>query len=178
GLTFLNEIVNHEGILKASKILDRLRTNIIRSMSHKDEVDQARDGMDVTLVVIDPQLDILEYAGAYNPLVIVRNGELIEYKADKMPIGKHEGEEGLFTNHKIQLEDRDMIYLYSDGFADQFGGEKGSKYKAWPFKRLLSRISGEPAKTQLSLLEMELKTWTGREDQVDDILVMGIRYLK
>ncbi|TFH21623.1 MAG: hypothetical protein E4H10_15070, partial [Bacteroidia bacterium] len=178
GLTFLNEIVNHEGILKASKILDRLRTNIIRSMSHKDEVDQARDGMDVALAVIDSQLDILEYAGAFNPLVILRNGELIEYKADKMPIGKYVGEEGPFNNHKIQLEHGDMIYLYSDGFPDQFGGGKGSKYKARPFKRLLTRISAEPVNTQLNLLEMELKSWMGQEDQVDDILVMGIRYIK
>jgi len=178
GLTFLNEIVNHDGILKASRILDRLRVNIIRSMSHKDEADQARDGMDVALVVIDPQLDILEYAGAFNPLVIMRRGELIEYKADKMPIGKYVGEEGTFTNHKIQLEHGDMIYLYSDGFPDQFGGEKGSKYKARPFKRLLTRISEEPVSSQLNLLEMELKSWMGQEDQVDDILVMGIRYLK
>ena len=178
GLTFLNEIVNHEGIVKASRILDRLRMNIIRSMSHKDEAEQARDGMDVALVVIDSQLDILEYAGAFNPLVILRKGELIEYKADKMPIGKHVGEEGPFTNHKIQLEQGDMIYLYSDGFPDQFGGEKGSKYKARPFKRLLTRISDEPANTQLDLLEMEFNSWKGKEDQVDDVLVMGIRYVK
>ncbi len=178
GLTFLNEIVNHEGILKASRILDRLRINIIRSMSHKDEADQASDGMDMALVVIDPQLDILEYAGAFNPLLILRKGELIEYKADKMPIGKWVGEEGLFTNHKILLEQGDMIYLYSDGFPDQFGGEKGSKYKARPFKKLLTRISTEPAHTQLNLLEKELRSWMGEEDQVDDILVMGIRYVK
>jgi ligand-binding sensor domain-containing protein/serine phosphatase RsbU (regulator of sigma subunit) len=178
GLTFLNEIVNHDGILKASRILDRLRVNIIRSMSHRDEVDQARDGMDVALVVIDPQLDILEYAGAFNPLVILREGELIEYKADKMPIGKYVGEEGPFTNHKIQLEHEDMVYLYSDGFSDQFGGERGSKYKAKPFKRLLTRISTEPVKTQLDLLETEFNSWMGSEDQVDDVLIMGIRYFK
>jgi len=178
GLTFLNEIVNHDGILKASSILDRLRVNIIRSMSHKDEADQASDGMDVALVVIDPQLDILEYAGAFNSLIILRKGEIIEYKADKMPIGKYVGEEGLFTNHKIQLEEGDMIYLYSDGFPDQFGGEKGSKYKARPFKKLLTRISDESARTQLNHLEKELKSWMGEEEQVDDILVMGIRYIK
>jgi ligand-binding sensor domain-containing protein/serine phosphatase RsbU (regulator of sigma subunit) len=178
GLTFLNEIVNHEGILKASRILDRLRINIIRSMSHKDEAEQASDGMDMALVVIDPQLDILEYAGAFNPLLILRKGELIEYKADKMPIGKWVGEEGLFTNHKILLEQGDMIYLYSDGFPDQFGGEKGAKYKARPFKKFLTRISTEPAHSQLNLLEQELESWMGREDQVDDILVMGIRYVK
>ncbi len=178
GLTFLNEIVNHEGILKASRILDRLRMNIIRSMSHKDEAEQARDGMDVALVVIDSQLDILEYAGAFNPLLILRNGELIEYKADKMPIGKHVGEEGPFTNHKIQLEDGDMIYLYSDGFPDQFGGEKGSKYKARPFKRFLTQIGEESAKSQLKQLETEFNTWKGNEEQVDDVLVMGIKYIK
>jgi len=178
GLTFLNEIVNHDGILKASRILDRLRVNIIRSMSHKDETEMARDGMDVALVVIDSQLDILEYSGAFNSLLIVRNGELLEYKADKMPIGMYVGEEGPFTNHKIQLEVDDMIYMYSDGFPDQFGGEKGSKYKARPFKRLLTGMSDKPAKTQLSLLKSELTSWMGTEDQVDDILVMGIRYTK
>jgi len=178
GLTFLNEIVNKDGILKASEILNRLRVYIIKSMSHKDEASQARDGMDLSLVVIDRQLKMIEYAGAYNPLLILRKGEMIEYKADKMPIGKHVGEEGPFTNHKIQLEDNDMIYLFSDGFPDQFGGERGSKYKARPFKRLLQRISTEPVDSQAELLETELNTWMGKTEQVDDILVMGIRYNK
>ena len=179
GLTYLNEIVNKDEILKAGEILDRLRTYIIRSMSHKhEEENQGRDGMDLSMIVIDKQLNMLEYAGAYNPLVIFRNGEMIEYKADKMPVGKHVGEEGPFTNHKIDLKDQDMIYLFSDGFPDQFGGEKGSKYKAKPFKRLLQRISSEPVDSQLNLLELELKTWMGSEEQLDDILIMGIRYSK
>ncbi len=179
GLTFLNEIVNKDGILKAGKILDQLRSSIIRSMSHRyEDAEQARDGMDLSLVVVDRQLGMLEYAGAYNPLLLVRQGELIEYKADKMPIGKHVGEEGPFTNHRIDLQEGDMIYLYSDGFADQFGGKKGSKYKARPFKRLLQRISDEPVKQQHQILEQELTGWMdgGRYEQVDDILVMGIRY--
>jgi len=178
GLTFLNEIVNHEGVLRASAILNRLRSNIIRAMSHKDEAEQAKDGMDLALVVIDPQLDMLEFAGAYSPLILVRKGELIEYKGDNMPVGKHIVEERPFTNHRVQLEDQDMIYLYSDGFPDQFGGEKGGKYKARPFKNLLTRISGEPVQEQAGLLESELKSWMGEEPQVDDILVTGIRYLK
>lgn len=179
GLTFLNEIVNKDEIMKAGEILNRLRTYIIRSMSHKHEEEkQGRDGMDLSMIVIDKQLNMLEYAGAYNPLVIVRNGEIIEYKADKMPIGKHVGEEGPFTNHKIDLIDQDMIYLFSDGFPDQFGGEKGSKFKTKPFKRLLQRISTEPVNSQSKLLESELKSWMGMEEQVDDILIMGIRYNK
>ncbi|MDF1574226.1 MAG: two-component regulator propeller domain-containing protein [Bacteroidales bacterium] len=178
GLTFLNEIVNHEGVLKASEILNRLRSNIIRAMSHKDEAEQAKDGMDLALVVIDPQLDMLEFAGAYNPMILIRKGELIEYKGDNMPVGKHIVEERSFTNHRVQLEDRDMIYLYSDGFPDQFGGEKVGKYKARPFKNLLIRISSEVVRKQAGTLENELRNWMGEEPQVDDILVIGIRYLK
>jgi ligand-binding sensor domain-containing protein/serine phosphatase RsbU (regulator of sigma subunit) len=178
GLTYLNEIVNHEGVLKASEILNRLRRNIIRSMSHKDEAEQAKDGMDIALVVIDRQLGMLEFAGAYNPLILVRNGELIEYKGDKMPVGMHIGEDAPFTNQRVQLEQNDMIYLYSDGFPDQFGGEKGGKYKARPFKDFLTRISTEPVQQQASLMESELKSWMGNEPQVDDILVIGIHYLK
>ena len=174
GLTFLNEIVNKDEILKASEILNRLRTYIINAMSHKDS--QARDGMDVSMVVIDKELNMMEYAGAYNPLVIIRKGELIEYKADKMPIGRHVGEEGSFTNHKVLLQDQDMVYLFSDGFPDQFGGEKGSKYKVRPFKRLLQRISPEATDKQEEILEHELKSWMGKTEQLDDILVMGIRY--
>lgn len=178
GLTFLNEIVNHEGVLKSSEILNRLRKNIIRSMSHKDEADQAKDGMDLSLVVIDQQLGMLDFAGAYNPLVLVRNEELIEYKGDKMPVGKHIVEEKPFTSNKIELEHNDMIYLYSDGFPDQFGGPKGGKFKSRPFKQLLTRISTETVKGQHGILESELKSWMGQEPQVDDILIIGIRYLK
>jgi serine phosphatase RsbU (regulator of sigma subunit) len=138
----------------------------------------AKDGMDLALVVIDRQLDMLEFAGAYNPMILVRNKELTEYKGDKMPIGMHIGGEQSFSSCRVQLEHGDMIYLYSDGYPDQFGGEKGGKYKARPFKNYLTRISGEPVKKQAALLETELLNWMGDEPQVDDILITGIRYLK
>ncbi|MCP4313210.1 MAG: SpoIIE family protein phosphatase [Bacteroidetes bacterium] len=174
GLTFLNEIVNKDEILKAAEILDRLRSYIINAMSHKDS--QAKDGMDLSLIVLDRQLSLMDYAGAYNPLIMIRNGEMLEYKADKMPVGKHVGEEPPFSNHRIQLQKGDVIYLFSDGFPDQFGGEKGGKYKSRHFKRLLQSISSEPMIRQEELLEKELKEWMGDNEQVDDILVMGIRY--
>jgi len=174
GLTFLNEIINKDEILKASEILDQLRNYIINAMAHKDS--QAMDGMDLSLVVIDRQLNLLEYAGAYNPLILIRDDEVIEYKADKMPVGKHVVEEHPFTNHRIQLQKGDVIYMYSDGYPDQFGGEKGGKYKARPFRRLLQRISGESMEVQHELLEVELNDWMRDEEQVDDILVMGIRF--
>jgi len=178
GLTFLNEIVNHEGVLKASEILNRLRSNIILALSHKEEAEQARDGMDLGLVVLDRQLHMLEFAGAYNPMILVRRGEVMEFKGDKMPVGMHVGEEQPFTSQRVSLEDGDMIYLFSDGFPDQFGGEKGGKYKARPFKNLLAAISAEPVEKQIEMLDTELKTWMGKEPQVDDILVLGIRYIK
>ncbi len=174
GLTFLNEIVNRDGILKAGEIVDRLRTYIIRAMSHKDE--QAKDGMDLALLVIDRKLKILEFAGAYNPLIIIRKGELMEFKGDKMPVGKHVGEERPFTSQRINLEDGDLIYIFSDGFPDQFGGIKGGKYKSRPFRRLLEQISGEDMEMQEELLRKELDDWMGAEEQVDDILIMGMRF--
>ncbi len=177
GLTFLNEIVNKDGILKASEILNRLRVSIMKSMSHRGGTDQAWDGMDLSLVIINRKLNMLEFAGAYNPLILSRNSEIIEYKGDKMPVGKHVGEEKPFTNHRVPLLAGDMLYLFSDGFPDQFGGEKGSKYKARAFKRFLSGISEEPVDKQSELLEQELHRWMGNTPQVDDILVMGIRYV-
>lgn len=178
GMTFLNEIVNHEGVLKASEILNRLRSDIIRALSHKEEAEQARDGMDLGLVVLDRQLSMLEFAGAYNPMILVRRGEIMEFRGDKMPVGMHVGEEQPFTSQRVSLEHKDMIYLFSDGFPDQFGGEKGGKYKARPFKNLLAAISNEPVEKQLEMLDTELKNWMGKEPQVDDILVLGIRYMK
>ncbi len=174
GLTFLNEIVNKDEILKASEILDRLRNYIINAMSHTDS--QTMDGMDISLVVLDRQLNIMEYSGAYNPLIMIRDGEIIEYKADKMPVGKHVGEVRPFSNHRIQLQNGDVFYLFSDGFPDQFGGENGGKYKSRPFRQLLQTISTEPMEMQHELLEKELLEWMKDVDQVDDILVMGIRY--
>jgi len=110
-----------------------------------------------------------------NPLVIIRDGEIIEFKADKMPIGKHVTETQPFTNHIVELKSNDVIYMFSDGYPDQFGGEKGSKYKSIPFKRMLQRISTETLSSQRDILDNELMEWMGVHDQVDDILVMGMR---
>ncbi len=174
GLTFLNEIVNKDEILKASEILNRLRSYIINALSHKDS--QGMDGMDISLVVLDRGLNTMEYAGAYNPLILIRQGEVLEYKADKMPVGKHVVDLGPFTNKRIALEKGDVFYLFSDGFPDQFGGEKGGKYKMRPFRLLLERISRKPMEEQHRILEEELNDWMKDVEQVDDILVMGIRY--
>jgi serine phosphatase RsbU (regulator of sigma subunit) len=176
GLTFLHEIVNKDGIVQANEILHRLRSYIIRALSAKDDQSETRDGMDLSLVVFDPEKQGLEFAGAYNPVVLVREGELIVYKGDKMPIGTHFGEAGPFTNHRIELKNRDMVYMFSDGFQDQFGGEKGSKYKSKHLYNFLRTIGTETVEVQLSRLEQEFVNWKGSEEQVDDVLVIGIRF--
>lgn len=176
GLTFLHEIVNKDGIVQANEILNRLRSYIIRALSKKDELSETRDGMDLSLVVIDREKQSLEFAGAYNPLVLVRDGQVLVTKGDKMPIGKHFGEEGPFTNHLIDLKNRDMIYMFSDGFQDQFGGEKDSKYKSKPLLSFLHNISTESVENQLSRLDEEFLAWKGKTEQVDDVIILGIRY--
>ncbi len=176
GLTFLNEIVNKDGITHADDILNRLRSYIITALSNQSDSGETRDGMDMALVVIDRDKNQMEFAGAYNPLILIRDGEMIEYKANKMPIGTHVGPEKAFSNFVIPLKKDDMVYLFSDGFQDQFGGERDAKYKSKPFKRLLHKISSEPAEVQAELLDSELEAWKGDTEQVDDIIILGMRY--
>jgi serine phosphatase RsbU (regulator of sigma subunit) len=118
----------------------------------------------------------LQYAGAYNPLCLVRAGTLIEYKADKMPVGIYvAGKEKDFTNHLIPMQKDDMLYLFSDGYYDQFGGEDNAKFKSKPFKQLLTELSVLPVERQNELLIETHNRWKGDRIQLDDILVIGIR---
>nr|HQH41893.1 SpoIIE family protein phosphatase [Bacteroidales bacterium] len=173
GVTLLNEIVNKEDTFQASLILDKLRENVKSTLSQTGKEDEAKDGMDIALCVADTQNKILQFAGANNPLYILREGELIEYKGDNMPIGIHAGEERPFTNHIIEVQSDDKFYIFSDGFADQFGGPEGSKFKTKPFKRLLQQIYTYPMEKQHEILFDTFLQWKGNLDQVDDVLVIG-----
>jgi serine phosphatase RsbU (regulator of sigma subunit) len=118
----------------------------------------------------------MQFAGAFNPIYVVRNHALIEYQGDKMPVGIGSEQERPFTNHRLVLEEGDMIYLFSDGFADQFGGKDGKKFKYRPFRELLSEISELPAKEQKIHLQQTFDSWKGNLKQLDDVLVFGFRY--
>jgi serine phosphatase RsbU (regulator of sigma subunit) len=118
---------------------------------------------------------VLEFAGAYNPLFLIREGELIQYKADRMPIGYHE-KSIAFSTHKINIRKEDTIYLFSDGFPDQFGGMMNKKFTSKKFKQLLMEHSKLSMPEQLKLLETALDDWQGENEQIDDILVLGIRF--
>jgi len=181
GISFLNEIVNKEEILQANIILNRLRQNVKRSLRQTGKENEAKDGMDIAICIIDLDEMELQFAGAYNPLYLLRNGEISRVKADRMPIGIYLREKDSFTNNIVEIKKGDYLYIFSDGYVDQFGGPTDDKIKSEKFKSLLlenHKKSPEEQKTQLvKFLDewMAYKDKTGRTyKQVDDILVIGI----
>lgn len=175
GIALLNEIVSH-GIVQPHEILNRLKREIIKSLHQRGLEGEAKDGMDIAVCVFDFQNRQLQYAGAYNPLVMIRNNEINQYKANKMPVGIYFYDKGSFKSHQISLQKGDVFYIFSDGFSDQFGGEKGSKFKSRNFKKLLREIHLLPMNEQKNKLQNSLTTWRGKYNQLDDILVVGIKY--
>jgi len=175
GNAFLDDIVNNGNFNDAAEILNLLRNEIINTLKQKGTTGEARDGMDISLSIIDPKNSYIDFAGANNPLYLVRNGEMIRYPADKMPIGIHFVTAQPFTNHNIKIVSNDVIYMFSDGYADQFGGPKGRKLMYKPFQEILLRIHMLPMNEQKEILEAEFEKWKGDFEQVDDVLVMGIR---
>ncbi|PLX15454.1 MAG: hypothetical protein C0597_08870 [Marinilabiliales bacterium] len=175
GFALLNEIVNKETELKANIILNQLRDEVKKSLHQTGKEDEAKDGMDIALCVIDPERLTLQYSGAYNPLYLIRNNELISLKADRMPIGIHIIEKESFTNHEINFQKGDIIYIFTDGYVDQFGGPKASKFRKTPFKEMLISIKDKEMDEQKKILDSEFEKWKGNRDQIDDVLVMGIK---
>ena len=177
GVGFLNEIVAEGGLVEANLILDKLKEKIIHSLSQKGVDTQSKDGMDIALCVLDKSTNKLQYAGAYNPLYIVRNNELTEFKATKQPIGKLDLEVKPFEKQEIEVKNGDWLYTFSDGFIDQFGGVKNKRFGSKRFKELLISSSGQNANLQKMALNLTLKDWmnSGAEQQVDDICVVGVK---
>ncbi len=175
GISTLQEIIANNRNFKANTVLNLLREKIMTTLHQTGKVGEAADGMDIAFCVIDKDKKVLQYSGAYNPLFIIQGGELKEYKADRMPIGIHYGEPVPFTNYVINVSKGDTIYIFSDGFADQFGGPEGSKYKKSNLKKLLSDVYYRPMTEQRNIIEAEFNAWRGSGDQIDDVTVMGIR---
>ena len=177
GYNSLNKIVNERHITKASAILDQLNEEVYKTLHVQSKDRDVKDGMDLALIVYDSVTRELQYAGANNPLYIVRKGELTEIKADRFPIGMLSVDtERKYTNHVLQIEEGDMTYIFSDGYADQFGGKEGKKFKSRQLKQLFLKISGLTMQEQKKILEETLIAWMGREEQIDDILIIGTRY--
>lgn len=175
GTAFLNEIINKNDITHSELILDQLRERVISSL-HQDiqnNIEYSRDGMDISVCIIDIIDYTLEYSGANNPIYIIRNKELIELKADKIPIGIHEFWNEPFTSQKIDLIPGDTIYMFSDGFADQFGGKNGKKLKYKNFKEILLGLDSVAIEERSIILNQKFEDWKGFNDQIDDVLVLG-----
>lgn len=173
----LNAAVKEDKLTTPSFILDRLSQGVSDTLSQTtDEEAGIKDGMDIALVSIDYENMILEYAGAYNPLYVFRDGKLLETKGDKFPIGisidnalRH------FKNHQFKLQKGDCVYIFSDGYPDQFGGPKGKKYKYEQFRQLLFGMHTLPMEEQKTIMENDFLEWMGELVQLDDVLVIGMR---
>jgi len=173
GVSFLNQIISKHGRLEAGEMLNHLRELIMTTLSQKES--ESKDGMDIALCILNKKTKELHFAGAFNPLFLIRNGELIETKGDRMPIGIYGGMETDFTNHKMKLRKGDCLYIFSDGFPDQIGGERGKKYLTKKFKEFLMENHARPMKEQHKVLHNRITEWMGDFEQVDDILLIGIR---
>ena len=174
GNSFLNEIVIENRIYKADEILNRLRAKVIQALEQKGMTEQ-KDGMDIALCVWNKVDNTLEFAGANNAACIVRKKELIELKPDKMPIGSYVTDSQKFTLTQYKLQPNDIIYLSSDGYPDQFGGKNGKKFKYRQMEELLTTNSEKPMAQQKEILDTSFTAWKGDLEQIDDVLVIGIK---
>jgi tetratricopeptide (TPR) repeat protein len=168
----LNRAVKEFGITDPGKILDKTRELVIETFEKSQS--EVKDGMDISLCALHINERRLLWAGANNPLWIVRGGELIEVKPDKQPIGKY-ADPRPFTTHAIDLREGDAIYVFTDGYADQFGGEKGKKFKYSQLKELLTGIQAQPMNRQEAILDEAFEKWRGPLEQVDDVCIMGAK---
>ena len=166
----LNRSVREYNLTEPGEILDKTREIVIKEFEKSDE--DVKDGMDIALCSLEG--NTLKYAGANNPLWIIRNNELIDIKSNKQPIGKFYNPLP-YTTHTINLEKGDSIYIFSDGYVDQFGGKKGKKFKAKTFKELLLSIQDKSMEDQKSTIDQTFETWRGNLEQIDDVCIIGVR---
>ncbi|HAF27847.1 MAG TPA: hypothetical protein DCG75_02265 [Bacteroidales bacterium] len=181
GTAFLNEIVTkivenkHIYSLQANEILNQLRNYIIDSLHQTGAENESKDGIDMSLCIIDSEKQKIQFAGAHNPLYIIRNNKLEVIKGDRMPVSIHKNANESFTNHEINLNANDLIYLFSDGYYDQIGGPQHRKFMSRKFQELLLEIHQNPMETQKEILNKTIEDWRGDYMQLDDILVIGIK---
>ena len=178
GYDMLNNISINKNIDKPSEILNSLQTDILERLAKDDEL-EIKDGMEMAVIAFDKKNNTLEYSGARINLIIFRNNKMTEVKGDRMSISavQHEKIKGqLFTNHKIQLKENDIVYLFSDGFQDQFGGTNDTKFMKKNFRALLEEVNQLSFPIQRSHLLKALNLWQGKTIQNDDILVVGLKF--
>lgn len=183
GIALLNEIVNKKDVIQANEILNKLRDKIIISLKQSGKQGEAQDGIDLSLCIIDKENLNMQFSGANNPIFIVRNKkysalgkhEIFKLKPDKMPIGIYLRNVKPFNNQTIKLKEEDAIYMFSDGYIDQFGQKTDRRFMTGRFKKMLLEIYEKPMFQQKEIIDQEYKKWKGELDQIDDILVVGVK---
>lgn len=170
----LNRSVREYGLTDPGAILDKTREIVIEEFSKSE--DEVKDGMDIALCSLKLEDGgwKLKYAGANNPLWIIRNQEIIETKANKQPIGQFDNPEP-YKTHELELQKGDTIYIFSDGYVDQFGGEKGKKFKTVAFRELLLSIQAKNMEEQKKIINDTFEAWKGNLEQIDDVCIIGVR---
>lgn len=176
GYNNLKDILKNAQSITPAEILNQLRDNLMSTLSAEGSA-QTKDGMDITLCAINFKTRKLQYAAAFNPLIMIRNEAMEIYPANKFPVGFHHGDKQAFDNHEMELHPGDQIFVFSDGYADQFGGPNGKKFMAGNFKRLLQKISTYDSFKQKEVLNTTLMEWQGVHEQVDDVLVIGVKMI-
>jgi serine phosphatase RsbU (regulator of sigma subunit) len=174
GVSFLNEIVNQLKELKANLILEQLRKLVKTTLSQSYDA-ETKDGMDIALCIINNKTMQLQFSGAFNSLYLIRNNDLMEIKGDRMPIGIYGYTESEFVNNELQLQKHDCLYIFSDGYSDQFGGTNGKKLLTKNLKEILLSIHTRPMQTQKEMLYETFHQWRGNFKQIDDVLIIGLR---
>ncbi len=178
GLKLIEKTINEDNIEIPSRVLAVMNKALEKTFSREKNIGTIiRDGMDIGLCVIDRNKKKLEYAGAFFPLYLIREGNLMETPADKIIIGMNP-DDLPYTDHEIDLLDNDIFYIFSDGYVDQFGGMENKKFMYRRFRYLLMTIHNFPVDDQKSILDENIRTWMGSHEQVDDMMVIGFRPLK
>lgn len=174
GVSFLDEIIKEKHIINPAEVLNALRDRIIQTLKQSSAAGESKDGMDIVLCRIDKDSNLLYYAAANNALYLQRGDTLTSHNGDKQPCGFHPMQHA-FTEHEIRLAAGDRIYLFSDGYADQFGGPRGKKFKYKQLEELLLQQGQLPLTSVAAMLDQQFEQWRGELEQVDDVLVIGIR---
>jgi hypothetical protein len=173
-VTFLNEIVVAEGISKTDEILNRLSYKIMNVLNQKGIMMEMHDGMDASVISINLNDMTIQFSGANNSFYLIRDNNLLLFKGDRLSIGYNEVKND-FTSQQSNLLKNDVIYMFTDGYADQFGGKKGSKYKLKPLLNLLMEIHNKSMVAQKNILNHTFEKWEKNFEQVDDVTVFGLR---
>lgn len=175
GISFLNEILQARVSIRANRVLNNMREKIMKALNQTGANEEAKDSIDIGFCVIEGGSKSIQFAGANRPLIMIRKGELHEFAADKMTIGIAPYQEKPFTNTVIDVQPGDSFYLFSDGYADQFGEITDKKFKYSQFKQVLLSLSELPMAKQEERLESVFLEWKGRSQQNDDVLVFGFQ---